>query len=263
MNTPFVCPVCRGAFAKKEKSLVCANGHVFDVARQGYVNLLRKKPDTLYEDKALFQARRAVYEAGFFDGMVEAVEKRLREGILLDAGCGEGSLLTRLTASGGRQGIGLDIARDAVQMAAAADKQSAWCVGDLCDIPLGDASVDMIVNVLTPANYGEFVRVLRPEGLLVKVVPGGEHLREIREGAGISPYAHDIGQTVAVFEKQFALREQARIHYQFPCGGNLAEQVFTMTPMTTHAGGWPQGQMPETITVDAVLLAGVRRDCFA
>jgi len=34
------CPIDGKRLESREKQLVCENGHVFDVARQGYVNLL-------------------------------------------------------------------------------------------------------------------------------------------------------------------------------------------------------------------------------
>lgn len=258
VKMPFVCPICQGMFVREQNSLVCPGRHAFDVARQGYVNLLLKKPDNLYEDKALFAARRAVYEAGFFDPVVQAVAKRLGAGVLLDAGCGEGSLLTRLVRLvEGVSGIGLDIAKPAVQMAAAADKQSAWCVGDLCNIPLADASVDTIVNVLTPANYGEFMRVLRDGGRLVKVVPNAGHLREIRALSGKAPYTHALSETVAVFGKQFVLLDTEVVQYVMPCDDALARQVFDMTPLTTHVETLQR--LPSEVTVDVTLLVGTKK----
>lgn len=253
---PFICPVCRGMLRREGGSLRCDARHTFDIARQGYVNLLPKKPDTLYEDKALFAARRAVYEAGFFDPLVEAILQALPMGRVLDAGCGEGSLLGRLLQDG-REGIGLDIAKPAVQMAAGSFKEAAWCVGDLCNIPLADASVDAVVNVLTPANYGEFLRVLRPEGRLLKVVPGPDHLREIRTAAGKSPYAHTLEETLSVFTRYFDLVAQAPVHYTVACSQVLAGQVFTMTPMTAHVA--EQAVQAGPVTVDTVLLIGAAR----
>lgn len=256
MSVPFVCPVCHLALARQARSLVCPKRHTFDIARQGYVNLLMKKPDNVYEDKALFLARRAVYEAGFFDPMVHALRDMALPGAILDAGCGEGSLLLRL-ADGADVRVGLDIARPAIQMAAAACKDAHWCVGDLCNIPLADASIDTLLNVLTPANYTEFRRVLRPGGRLLKIVPGPDHLAEIRSAAGKAAYCHTLGETVRVLERQFDLLETLPIRYSVSVDSALAEQVFTMTPMTAHES--LPGTLPESIRVDITLLSAQRR----
>jgi len=251
---PFVCPICRGSLERDGGSARCARQHVFDVARQGYLNLLRRKPDTLYEDKSLFLARRAVYEAGFFAPLAEAIAGRLSGAVVLDAGCGEGSLLAYLCAGAKRVGIGLDIAKEAVKMAAGSYKRFHWCVGDLCDIPLADGSVDSVVNVLTPANYGEFSRVLAKGGVLLKIVPNAEHLAEIRCLAGKSPYAHSLAETLRAFERQFTLAEQKAIRYKVACDEALSAAVYAMTPLTAYELR-PKARAGE-ITVDLTLLVG-------
>lgn len=256
MNTPFICPICGQTLTHAGTSLVCPARHTFDVARQGYVNLLLKKPDTLYEDKALFIARRAVYEAGFFDPVVMALADAAEDGSMLDAGCGEGSLLRRMAAPG-RQRIGLDIAKAAVQMAASADKDASWCVGDVCNLPLADGSIQTLLNVLTPANYAEFSRVLAPNGILLKVIPGAEHLQEIRAMTGKSAYAHSLDDALAAFTAAFALTRQERITYTFACDAPMARSIFTMTPMTAH--DTLATDVPASITVDVTLLAGRKR----
>lgn len=250
---PFICPICKQPLAEAGRSLLCANKHTFDIARQGYVNLLLKKPENLYEDKALFQARRAVYEAGFFGGVVAALQKALPNGPWLDAGCGEGSLVAAL-ASQNRPAIGLDIARPAVAMAAGSFKGHAWCVGDLCSIPLADGSLAAIVNMLTPANYAEFDRVLRPDGLLLKVVPAPCHLQEIRAAMGKGAYEHTLDEAVAVFSRRFALAKTENIRYTVDCDETLTAQVFAMTPLTAHEARPSLAAGP--ITVDVTLLVG-------
>lgn len=252
MTTPFRCPLCREPLLVQGQSLVCANRHTFDIARQGYVNLLLKKPENLYEDKALFAARRMVYEAGFFDGVIHALRAECLPGTLLDTGCGEGTLLHRL--SEGRTAIGLDIARPAIAMAAGSYKGPHFCVGDLCNIPLADQAVDILVNVLTPANYTEFVRVLRPGARLLKVIPGKDHLREVRTVVGKAPYAHSADEATAAFARHFAVLQAVEIRYAFPCDEALAAQVFAMTPLTAHEA--PQAMRAGDITVDVTLLVG-------
>lgn len=252
---PFACPVCRRPLAREGGVFRCASRHAYDIARQGYVNLLRRPPDTLYEDKALFAARRAVYAAGFFDPVAEAVRAALPEGLVLDAGCGEGSMLARVAAAGQR-GIGLDIAQPAVQMAAGAYKHHAWCVGDVCAIPLLDASVDAVLNMLTPANHAEFARVLRPAGLLLKVVPGAMHLLEIRRASG-KPEGHgELEATHRLMARHFSMVSAQAIRYAVACDESLAAQVFAMTPLTVHTQR--PASLPASVTVDVTLLVGRR-----
>ncbi|MDR0897021.1 MAG: methyltransferase domain-containing protein [Oscillospiraceae bacterium] len=248
------CPVCGERFSATPKALICPNNHNFDIARQGYVNLLRRKPDTLYENKALFAARRAVYQAGFFDPMIGALAAMLSGGALLDAGCGEGSLLARLCGAE-RQGVGMDIARPAVQMAAAAFSHLTWCVADLCAPPLPDGAVDAVLNVLTPANYAAFARVLAPGGALLKVIPGADHLSEIRALAGKAEHAQETERVLRGFDRHFIRTDTLPLRYEIPCDAALAAQVYAMTPLTAHTGAPPEfSAMP--ITVDLVLVRG-------
>lgn len=249
----FCCPHCGQRLLPQGNSLTCSSRHSFDMAREGYVNLLLKKSDTLYENRELFFARRKTYEAGFWNGVIDALRPHVQaEHTVLDAGCGEGSLLHAL---GGSTQIGLDIARPAVKMAARLLPRAAICAGDLCALPLENKSVDVLVNLLTPANYQEFSRVLKQGGILLKGIPGPEHLKEIRSLL-TSPAAQSRASSedaAALLEKKFSLFFRQRVHYAFACDEALAAAVFSMTPLTSHqeAVQVPAGK----ITVDVEILA--------
>lgn len=251
------CPLCGEALRQTDGSLRCANRHTFDIARQGYVNLLTRRPDTLYEDAALFEARRRVYAAGFFDPLLAALARFLPGGPLLDAGCGEGSLLHRLAGASG-QAIGVDIAKVAVRMAASAYKGPVWCVADVCNLPLPAASIGAVLNILTPANYAAFDRVLGPGGRLLKAIPGPEHLREIRAASGLAPYAHDAAEALALLARRFTLLHTERILHTRACDTALAADLFTMTPMTAHTQR--PAALPDAVTCDLTLLIAKKKD---
>lgn len=245
----FVCPICCGALFLREKSLCCDARHTFDVARQGYVNLLARQTSGLYGDQALFMARRAVYEAGFFHPVMYAIREMTQGGgVMLDAGCGEGSLLYGVLKPG-QAGIGLDIAKRAVAMAAGRYKGIHWCVGDLCAMPLRDASVDTLLNVLTPANYHEFARVLKRSGTFVKVTPNPGHLAEIRELVGkAAPSAE------AEFPSHLRLVDRRTVRYTVPCDTELYACIYAMTPLTANIPR--EGAAPRSVTVDVTIQSG-------
>ncbi|MBR3128939.1 MAG: methyltransferase domain-containing protein, partial [Clostridia bacterium] len=156
------CPVCGTAFSRAAQSLVCKNGHTFDPSRKGYVHFLPNAKPSKY-DAALFEARRRILEGGFYDAVIEAIRARMPAdpAVVLDAGCGDGTFTKAL---GRGVTIGIDNAKDAIALAARGGGPVLWTVGDLTRMPVADASVDVILNLFSPAHYGEFRRVLKPDG---------------------------------------------------------------------------------------------------
>lgn len=256
-ETPWSCPICGLPLSRRGDSLLCPSRHCFDVARQGYVNLLRRPSDTLYEDRSLFAARRAVWRAGFFDPVIRAVRERLPDGFLLDAGCGEGSLLGALREES-RPCAGVDLSRAAVRIAASAYRDIPFAVADVCSLPLAAGAAACVVNMLTPANYAEFARVLRPGGRLIKLVPNAQHLAQIRSLAGKAPYTREAETTLEGFSRLFRLTERTCVRYEVECGAELASLVFRMTPLT--AGETAPACGPMRVTVDITLLVGEAPD---
>lgn len=251
--TPFCCPVCGAELRRAGGALSCATGHAFDLARQGYVNLFRRPPDTIYENAALFRARRRAFEAGFFDPLLSALKDAARGERLLDAGCGEGSTLR---AMGAETRVGVDIARAAVRMAATLDPAAFWCVGDVCALPIAQEWADCVFNILTPANYAEFARVLAPDGLLIKIVPNIGHLAQIREAVGKREASGTPEDTLRAASPFFELAHARRICYTVDCDPALAESVFAMTPLTAHEQA-PEN-LPTRVTVDLTLLVMIK-----
>ena len=94
----FCCPACGGALEREGRALRCANGHSYDIARQGYVHLLPVKQMHAKipgDTKQMVDARRVFLSGGYYDAfrdkLAELTDKYLPEnGVVLDAGCGEG-----------------------------------------------------------------------------------------------------------------------------------------------------------------------------
>ena len=64
------CPVCGEPLVRDGRRLICQHGHSFDIARQGYVNLLRGGGrGGAHEDygRRTFEMRRRVFDAGLYD----------------------------------------------------------------------------------------------------------------------------------------------------------------------------------------------------
>jgi len=173
------CPNCGQALTRIENDLLCASGHRLNVNRKGCINVLPRQTEGCY-DAALFDARQRVLSSGCYQAVADCLESMLPPGPqkLLDAGCGEGWYLNRLLQnSPERAGIGVDISRDAILQATGQPSAAVWCVADLRKLPIADHSLSAVLNILTPASYAEFARILRPDGVLLKVYPAEGYLR--------------------------------------------------------------------------------------
>ena len=186
--TAFACPVCQENLTLVESSLKCNNRHSFDLAKFGYVNLAPQIKQSANYDKENFQNRQQILEAGFYQAILEAVSDLLSNSknakTILDIGCGEGFYSRKLQEShSDKTFYAFDISKDSVQIAAKSEPNWAvnWFVGDLARLPIKDASMNILLDIFSPANYGEFRRVLSKDGILIKVIPTKNHLKEIRQ----------------------------------------------------------------------------------
>lgn len=111
-----------------------------------------------------------------------------------------------------------------------------WIVGNLADIPLFNSTFDVLLNVLTPANYKEFGRLLKKDGILIKVVPGSDYLREVRQCVSEQLLNKDYSNdsTVGYFSENMSLIERRCVRYSLPVTQDQARLFLQMTPMTFH-----------------------------
>lgn len=255
----FICPICaRQVQVEDSGTIVCTNNHSFDIAKQGYINFMTRPVQSMYA-KELFEARHEIISSGLYD----ALQTRLAElavGVhLLDTGCGEGSHLARITAKRpGAISVGIDIAKEGILAAAKFYPGLMWCVGDLAKSPYKKESFDTIFNILSPANYEEFKRVLKPGGKVIKVVPHEGYLKELRQQA----FAHSEKEsytneeTVVRFKESFKQVKAERLTYTLPLTQALVPKLLEMTPMGWHIERKNEIMLNE-ITVDVLLLSGM------
>jgi len=194
------CPVCRLDLAGAAGTLVCGNRHSFDLARDGYVNLLdgRRRGLMARGDSAEQLAHRTAFlEAGHFSPVASAIVARVtRAGPpsravgwrVLDAGCGTGHHLAAISAALRTPviGLGFDIARTAAQHAARRWRELAFVVADVwAEWPVQDEAADLVLSIFAPKNFAEMSRVLRPGGWLALGYPGPDHLAELVHRFGL------------------------------------------------------------------------------
>lgn len=188
------CPLDGSPLDMQGGSLRCANQHSFDIARQGYANLLGaqdKRSRDPGDSKAMIAARRRFLEAGYYQPIAERLSTTLmpylkENALIVDAGCGEGYYLQQLrkhmldAARPEPHIVGFDISKWAMQ-AAGGRFPATWLVASTRHIPLAEASADVAMDMFGFPDYAEFARVLKPSGLLVCVRAGKDHLLELRK----------------------------------------------------------------------------------
>jgi 23S rRNA (guanine745-N1)-methyltransferase len=186
------CPVCGAEFGQSGPALVCAQGHRFDVARQGYVNLLSGRASTGGDTAEMVAARAQFLRGGHFDFVAEALAGAAvagagDAGLVVDVGAGTGFYLAEvLRRLPGHTGLGLDVAKAAARAAGRAHPRAGAAVCDVWRaLPLADQCADLVLDAFAPRNGQEFHRILRPDGRLLVVTPGRRHLAELVATLGL------------------------------------------------------------------------------
>ncbi len=269
----FVCPVCHTGLRQVDAALKCANGHSFDIAGEGYVNLLLQKRSG--DAKEMLRARRSFLERGFYAPLSDAVNELVHTYLLdvskplhiLDAGCGEGYYLDRLqNALAPLQNgcyIGLDVSKEAIRMAAKRYRQLLFVVADVKQrLVLADGVIDAILNIFAPRNAGEFARVTIAGGTLIVVIPNPEHLLRLRTALGLLGMEEQKQQHVKEqFAGAFELVASTTIAYSMHLNKEEIEQVVMMTPNYWHLSDEMRDAMQkmEEIETEAAFTALVFR----
>lgn len=182
------CPVCRQRLRLDAGAVRCDAGHAYDLARQGYLNLLPGGAHTGTADRPdMVRARREFLAAGHYAAVADRIAAVAGDaGLVVDAGTGTGYYLGRVLDTCGGRGIGLDISKHAARLAARAHPRAAAVVADVWGaLPVRSGAADVLLDVFSPRNPAEFHRVLRPGGTLVVATPGVGHLGELVEVLGM------------------------------------------------------------------------------
>ena len=262
----FACPICQENLTLVESSLKCENRHSFDLAKFGYVNLAPQIKQSANYDKENFQNRQQILEAGFYQAILEAVSDLLSNSknakTILDIGCGEGFYSRKLQEShSDKTFYAFDISKDSVQIAAKSEPNWAvnWFVGDLARLPIKDASMDILLDIFSPANYGEFKRVLKENGLLIKVIPTENHLKEIRQKVQDQLTNKDYSNQDIKdhFQNNFTILSSKTASLTKHITAEQLQALLSMTPLLFHVDqskiDW--SQLTE-ITIEAEILVG-------
>lgn len=235
-----MCPVCHEQLQLKDKTWRCENNHSYDVAKQGYVNLhvvQHKHSKNPGDTPESVQARRAFLSAGHYAPLQQAAVQKIRElriENLLDIGCGEG-YYTNAMSNEVLQCVGVDIAKNAVQAASKTNQKVTWVVGTGSTLPVLDHSIDLCTSLFSPIPKAEILRVLKPQGYLMVVTPGPQHLFAMREALFEEVQAHEPHKFVQQLEDAFELSEELLIDAPLTLSQQELKDLIAMTPYAYKA----------------------------
>lgn len=212
---------CRQPLFREEQRLSCSNGHSFDVARSGYINLLQpqdRRSKSPGDTPDAVAARRRFLDRGFAEPLVAATVEALplhRDDRLLDAGCGEGHHLGAFRRAYGIEGHGVDISVPAIELAAKRYRDCTWIVANADRfLPYANGSFQAVATITARLNPDEFRRVLAPGGKLLVVIPGADDLIELREAILGERVERDRSdRTVDMFAPAFTLEHRRSISH--------------------------------------------------
>ncbi|MFT5759138.1 MAG: 23S rRNA (guanine745-N1)-methyltransferase [Alteromonadaceae bacterium] len=229
------CPLCQSPFVLSDKTYRCDNNHCFDQAREGYVNLLpvqHKHSKSPGDNKTMVDARRAFLDKGYYQPLIDEITKLYQafsheDSTILDAGCGEG-FYTHQHKSPTNSVYGVDIAKEAIKIAAKRYKTCDFAVATLSHLPFNDDFFDWIYSIYAPILEDEFSRVLINNGYLLTVTPAENHLFELKSLIYREAKEHNTSKTP--IEKMVLVKEQ-RLYYQMDFdNGKDITNLLAMTP---------------------------------
>lgn len=193
ITLPLACTVrnCGLPLARNEQTWTCANGHSYDIARSGYLNLLQpqdRRSLAAGDTAAAVEARARLHAVGVGSALIRTLLDRLASlqlsdpAVIADLGSGSGDALGTCVAERGVAGIGIDLSVAAAQHAARRFPRVTWVVANADRrLPLVEARVSFLMSLHGRRNAGECARVLAPSGFLFVAVPAAHDLIELRE----------------------------------------------------------------------------------
>ena len=233
----FRCPICGEPLTREEREYRCPNRHSYDISKEGYTHLLppnQKHSAAPGDDKGMAAARRDFLSKGYYAPLLNALCDQIlpRTGntpVLLDTGCGEGyytaGIYQSLLAAGKMPRMaGTDISKFILRHAAKRDKGIEFAVASSYHLPVPDESIDILLNCFSPLALEEFLRVLKPGGTFLYVVPAAEHLWEMKQVLYDKPYPNEEKEspydgfsyeTIVPVDAMIHLENQTDIHALF------------------------------------------------
>ncbi len=237
----FLCPACKNRLSENDHTYVCKNGHTYDKAKSGYVNLLLnplKNSNSPGDNKLMVNARRDFLDKGYYSKLADAVSETICKYAdsslpILDVGCGEGYYTEKvysyaLSKSTEYDIVGIDISKFAVEKASKRCKAAKFAVASIFHMPFADSFCGTIINIFAPYHKEEFIRTLKKDGIFIMVIPGEEHLWELKKALYDTPYKNEVKDYEI---EDFELLDVQKVDYKINADNNAdLQNLFKMTP---------------------------------
>ncbi len=253
-----ICPKCKKKLKLDNHFLICENKHTYDISKKGTVMLVSNnhvKESKIY-NYDLFFYRRLFTQKLFYKKLYEKIGNIVNDFFkgditILDLGCGEGThtvnILNLLKCK--YFYYGFDYSKVAIDMASDYNGDCRfYFVSDVNDIPIKDNSTNLILDILSPYNKGEVNRLLKDNGLFIKVSPGENYLKELREVLGISLYDKeaDVEENL---NKNFNNVKKERILQTYKINEEEFNYLLNMTPIENKC----VKMIPDKVTIDLII----------
>lgn len=253
-----LCPVCQKNLTDDMNRYICENGHAFDKAKEGYVNLLagrHKQGSLIGDNRDMAKARRRFLEKGYYDFLAEELVRLLfsfhkDNGTILDISCGEGYYTDFLRRKTQADVLGFDISKEMIRMAAKKYREVLFFVANIAAIPLQSGSIDAAVQICAPFHEKEFCRILKKDGVLLSVVPGRRHLWGLKEILYENPYENQpdnsdypslrlketisIGKTAVIEGRETIADLFAMTPYSYKTSEQDKQKLLSLDSLTTQ-----------------------------
>lgn len=226
-----ICPICGQGLIKTERAYACPTRHSFDIAREGYVNLMAGKPIAVGDNREMIAARHRTLESGIYRPLCEALRAVAAEaphGVFLDVGCGEGYYTAHMAGARDGDTVAIDISKDAMKLSCRRLTGATLAVASAYHLPIADHTVSLLSAIFAPMATEEFHRVLTDDGRLVLAVPGPRHLFGMKEILYDTPYENEVQDTALA---GFTLLEKRAVTFDLTLPSQEAiADLFAMTP---------------------------------
>ncbi len=233
------CPVCGQALLRDNRTWACESRHSYDVAKEGYVNLLsaQKSGDMTGDNKEMARSRRDFLNKGYYEPLAQAVTQSLAQysahgDSVLDICCGEGYYTAYAAEKLNRRFYGFDLSKSMVRLAAKRKISAQFFVANIAAIPIRDGAVKAAFHLFAPFHAAEFRRVISDDGVLLSAIPGRDHLIGLKEVLYDTPYLNDEKEPQA---EGFKVFERIRVQGEISLDSREdIDALFRMTPYYYH-----------------------------